>query len=356
MPEFTNHPPPTCRWPWSRSGRVVVLTFLLLFNPACRTTPEPALTRIEFDLEQPWLAIGDEDPDATGLPWPEELRPADLDNLFLVAVHQNRDLRAAAARLQQELARTRSITGERRPSVDAGFNASRRGDTFAFDSPDGHRQTERQTRNRFDLLLRLDWELDVWGRLADAAAGAAAESAALQADLEGARLSLATELARLYFRSLHHRERQRLQEQQSELLRQTGRVVRTRILSGFSRGLDIRQVETRLAQSEAAEKTLAREERELRQRLQILLGQTSPWEGPSGDTSLPLLDTPPPANITSSQLTRRPDLIAAEARLAAADFRLGEARKRLIPSLRLTAETGTGSDELEDLFRRQFSV
>jgi multidrug efflux system outer membrane protein len=342
---------------WSVAGWSGVTLALLLLGTACRTTPEPALTRIEFDLEQPWLAIADESDDTeTGLPWPGELTAPDLNALFLTAISENRDLRAAAARLRQELARTRALTGDRRPSVDAAFNASRRGSGTAFEGPRGDTGAIRQTHNRFDLLLRLDWELDVWGRLADAASGAAAESTALEADLEGARLSLTTEIARLYFRSLHARERQDLQERQSDRLRATLRVVQDRILTGFNRGLDGRQVEARLAQSEAAEKAVAREEREIRQRLQVLLGRSTPWEGPSADASLPGLQTPPPGNISSSQLTRRPDLIAAEARLAAADFRLGEARKRLIPSLRLTAEAGTGSHELEDLLRRQFSV
>jgi len=328
---------------------------LLLLTNACRTTPEPALSRIEFDLTQPWLAIGEESDEAS-LPWPADASSPDLDALFLTVITQNRDLRATAARVRQELARARALTGDRRPAVDAGVNASRRGTALTFDQPGGETGAARQTRNRFDLLLRLDWELDLWGRLADAAAGAAAETYALEADLEGARLSLTVEVARLYFRSLHARERQALQAHQSERLRQTREVMENRIRTGFSRGLDSRQIETRLAKSEGTEVALAREERQLRQQVQVLLGEATPWEGPSAHALLPQLQTPPPGNIHSSLLARRPDLIAAEARLTAADFRLGEARKRLIPSLRLTAEAGTGSHELEDLLRRQFSV
>ena len=75
---------------------------------------------------------------------------------------------------------------------------------------------------------------------------------------------------------------------------------------------------------------------------------------PQGE--LPALPSPPPAGLPGELLLRRPDLRAAELRLAAADDRLYEARADLIPRLELTATAGRTSAELADLLDGDFSV
>ncbi len=335
------------------SGLLLVGLFFLY--PGCQTTPEQAEERIHLDIPTTWAAIG-ESHDAPDTEWPGELINPELESLIQSALLENRNLRASAVRLRQQMIRVEALYGERRPSVDASLGASRRRTVSRFDLPQIGTTDQRLTQSRYDLLLRVDWEMDLWGRLADAAAAAETEVTAARADLLGAELSISGEVSRLYYRILAMDRSISRQEALSTNLSHRQAILRNRIVSGNNLSAELKQIEGAIAQTSQQVKALKREKKEATSALAVLTGgfEFQPDALPNGP--LPEVETVPEPGLPSSLISRRPDLIAAEQRLMAADFRLGEARKRLIPSLRLTAETGTSSFELRELFDRNFSV
>ena len=138
----------------------------------------------------------------------------------------------------------------------------------------------------------------------------------------------------------------------------TAEQVRRRYERGLRGALDLRLA---LSNEAAATATLASRERQLdvtRRQLQLLLGRYPSDELDPDATSkrLPELPPPPPAGLPAELLRRRPDLVAAEQRLAATGFEVRAARAALYPGLRLTGSGGTASSELEDLLDGDFSV
>ena len=108
----------------------------------------------------------------------------------------------------------------------------------------------------------------------------------------------------------------------------------------------------------AAEATLEQRRQQWdgsKRQLELLLGRYPSGRIETGD-QLPSIASPVPAGLPADLVRRRPDLIAAERRLMAADSRLQEARRQLLPRISLTASTGTSSNELSNLLNGDFSV
>jgi NodT family efflux transporter outer membrane factor (OMF) lipoprotein len=137
--------------------------------------------------------------------------------------------------------------------------------------------------------------------------------------------------------------------------RSTEEQVRSRYLGGLRSSLDLRLATTSVANAEALlEVRRSQYDRAIRQ-LEILLGRYPAARLAAGDDLLPV-PPPVPAGLPAELLARRPDLVAAEHQLAAADFRVAQAQRALYPRLSLTGSGGTASEELRDLTDWDFRV
>lgn len=165
-------------------------------------------------------------------------------------------------------------------------------------------------------------------------------------------ISLVAEVANAYFALLADQRllevtRSTLDSQQSSL-----NITQKRLDAGVANALTVRQVETSVFTAKA---NLARYTRQLQQdrnALALLLGTaTMPVEMPAdGGLNEATLTTPLTSGLPSDLLTRRPDVLAAEHELIAANANIGAARAAFFPRVTLTGSYGTASNELDDLF------
>ena len=211
----------------------------------------------------------------------------------------------------------------------------------------------RTTVTPSQLSLSVRWELDLWGRLRSLDQAALADQQALLHDLAAARLSLAGQVCRAYFTAVEARQQLVLAERTVAAFAATLEDVRDRFRRGVRPALDVHLAATNLANAEAsvAQRREALQ-RALRQ-IDVLVGRY-----PSGLATaapeLPTTPATPPAGLPGELLQRRPDLLAAERRVAAAGGRVAAARAALYPRLSLTASGGTTSLDLEDLVDDDF--
>ncbi len=270
-----------------------------------------------------------------------------LAPLIAEALEANHSLAAAAARLEGALAVARQSSGARAPSLSAGLDGARQRQVFVgLPLPGGPIST---TSNSFGLSLNVSWELDLWGRLASAAAAAGAEAEASHQDLLAARESLAAQVAKTWFAASAGRRLEDLAESTAQSRGETLESARERLRLGLGRALEVHQAEAELSAARAlvAERRLEREAAE--RQLEVLLGRYPAGELRAARELPDLSDGLPPA-VPAGLLARRPDLAALERRLAAADARFAAARADRYPRLSLSAAAGTRSDRPGDLF------
>lgn len=201
----------------------------------------------------------------------------------------------------------------------------------------------------------ISWEIDLWGRYRRANEAARAELLASEEARYAMQASLIGSVARYYFQlaSLHDTfaVTERGARNQAEVLR----LIRRLSAAGVSSAAEERQQESALATTEASLPTLRRQIAETENALALLIGRNP---GALQMATPPQLSLPGqiPAGLPSSLLEQRPDIRQAEARLIAANARVGEAKAKLFPSLSLTAFFGGISTSLSEAVRGRADV
>jgi len=328
---------------------------------ACASDPPPRVDDAELQIDVPadWSAraasAANDDQDAQlRSDWWKQFGDERLDRLVAAGLEHNRDLRASAARLQAAAAAHRIAGGPLLPELDLAFDANRSRRVF-IGFPFGGGGVPSSTFTTYGLSLGVRWELDIWGRLSSADRAALADQEAALHDLQAARLSLVAQICRAWFAAVEAREQLALAEATAEAFERTLADVRDRFRRGVRPALEVHQAATNLANAEA--NTAQRREllqRALRQ-LDVLVGRY-PDGAFDATASLDVTLDDVPAGLPADLLLRRPDLRAAERRVAAAGCRVDSARAALWPKLALTASGGTTSTDLEDLVDSDFRV
>ena len=275
-----------------------------------------------------------------------------LDQLVDEGLKNNYDLVVAAARVDE----ARALAAEARsfllPRLDAQGAVSRdQISTRTALTPPGVPREFSSHR----ATVNLSYEVDLFGRLRGSVDAARAELEASEASREAVRLALAAEVAKTYF-SLRSFEQQVLLTRQTlDLREETLGLQRKRRNAGVIGDYELRQLEAEAAAARAQLPALeqAREREEVA--LQVLLGRDARqvFESQIARREVPdakLLPPVVPAGIPSELLLRRPDLVEAERRLAAANARIGVARAEMFPSIALTGFLGAESASLSNLF------
>jgi NodT family efflux transporter outer membrane factor (OMF) lipoprotein len=298
------------------------------------STPQPAA----FKEAGPWLPAAPADTLERG-PWWTLFRDPLLDQLASQVEVNNQNVAAAVA----SYAQARALVAQQRaslfPTVNLGLNADRSGGGGASSSPN----------NNYRLNIGGSWEPDVWGRLRAGVSGATANAQASAADLAAARLSAQGELAVNYF-SLRQTDAQReLLAQTIEGYRRVLQITKNRFDAGIAAKSDVLQAQTQLATTRSDYLTLERQRAQLEHAIAILLGKApaeftlavAPWQA-----NVPEV----PVGVPSALLQRRPDIAAAERRVAAANAQIGIARAAYFPNIGLTGNYGTGGSSVSNLF------
>lgn len=326
-------------------NRILLLAVLL---GACST--QPKYERPPVELPAQWKESGARF--AEDGRWWRIYEDPSLEKILEEALQHNADLVIAAARVDE----ARAILGETRsglsPQVDAQGSASRQrlSQETATSFPGMPREF-----SSYRATVNVSYELDLFGRLRSGVAAARAELEASEASRDAVRLALAAEVAKSYYALRSFEQQVALTGQTLKLREESLALQRKRKDAGVISEFELRQLEAEAAAARAQLPPLEREREREAAALAVLLGRTPAQvfhddirTNPSvGEALAPAVL---PSGMPSELLLRRPDLVAAERGLAAANARVAIARSEMFPSIALTAALGVESASLSNLF------
>lgn len=269
-----------------------------------------------------------------------------LNALQDVATSSNQDLRVAESQYRQARALARGARGDYLPTVTAGASVTRfRDSRNAFNNTPGN----IGPANEFSLPLDVTWELDIWGRVRRAVESSEASAQAYAADLDSLRLSIQAELATNYFLLRGIDSERVLLERTMVAYARAYELTRNRHEGGIASDADVAAAETQLKTAEAQAVNLKVQRAQLEHAIAVLLGKAP------AEFSIPQVGldaTPPdiPLVLPSELLERRPDIAAAERRVAVANAQIGVAQAAYYPSLTLGATGGFQSQKASNWF------
>lgn len=313
---------------------------LALAGCASLSTPDDitAATAQSLPALPPQWIVDGAAPGAVRIGWIESVGDPVLTQLVREAQANNPDIRAAAANLDASRALVQQARAALFPQINANVNADR------TESPNPFALNQAV----YTVAGQAQWEVDLWGRVRAGRNAAYASAQAVKADLRFAQYSLAAGVASAYFASIEAAQQVSVARRTVDALAEIDRIVRVRYTEGFASrqdtattGADYQAARDNLAQAENAS-------RNARRALEVLVGRY-PADRVTLAQSLPLAPPPPPAGLPSELLERRPDVIAAERRVAAAFANLDQAKAAQLPQLVLTAAGGVASTDLGDL-------
>ncbi|HET7219348.1 MAG TPA: efflux transporter outer membrane subunit [Vicinamibacterales bacterium] len=267
--------------------------------------------------------------------WWTEFDDPVLDRLVRTSLDANLDVRAAVARLDQARAVFDDVKLDRYPTVTVGASVDRREQAVPGFSQEPIDTTTY--RAGFDAF----WEVDLFGRVRSAVRAAGANAQGFAAALEDVRVSVAAEVARNYFELRGLQQQIAVTERSLTNARETLRLTEVRRDAGFGEEQDVASARARVAAVESLLPPIAAAVAEREHRLAVLNGvrpgelnaDLSPRDYPVLAKALPLGDV-------GALLRRRPDVRAAERRLAAATANEGVAAADLFPRITISGVLG----------------
>lgn len=324
-----------------------------LLAAGCATVDQELLDAQLPETPDAWTA-NDEIGDAPIGDWVGAFSDDRLRSLISEAVIHNNDLLAAAARLEQASAGATIARADLIPQINSSFNASRNAivtdPSTAAQAGGGGAGAGSQRIYVNDVRLggQLSWEIDLWGRLIDETRASYGDKAAAFADLASAELSIAAAVAQSWFGLIEARQQRELAERDVEARESNLRVTNRRYERGVASSLDVRLSRSALGSSQANLAARQQAEKEASRRLEVLLGRYPGAEIEAAE-ALPSLPSLEGAGAPGELLARRPDLLAAEARMRSAGLRARAARKQLLPRLTLSSQVNTSGPNFGDL-------
>jgi len=309
----------------------------------------PAAPADDKPREQWWALLGD----------------AELNGLQARVLVSNQNLAAATAAYDQARALVREQRSALFPTIDLQASANRAG---SFDKnttvvaggtgstgSGGAANNSVNSSRRYSASVGASWEVDVFGRLRASVSQAGALAQASAADLANATLAAQGELALDYVQL-------RALDAQADILTATIagyeralQITNNRYAVGVVARVDILQAETQLRNARADSADLGRQRAALEHAIAVLVGENpSTFSLAKADWAPQIPDVPP--ILPSTLLERRPDVAAAERRVAAANAAVGIERSAYFPTLDLTGSAGFTSSSLSTLFETASSV
>jgi multidrug efflux system outer membrane protein len=311
--------------------KYLIVSSVLLITAGCATNEAPsqqemvsdALPAVEVPAE--WSAQ-DMDIGFVDSGWIESFGDAELVALVNEAMENSPDLRLSASRIDRSSALLDTADAALKPTVSlaSGVSGGSQGQTSSA------------------VGLSVSWELDVWGRMRTAVSAAEESLIATQSDYEFARQSLAAQVANAWFLNTESTLQVSLAEEIVEVYSGTLEISEKKQKAGKVSMKDVHLGRANLAASEDALRQAKIAWNESVRALEVLVGRYPSAELESAER---LVAVPPtiPAGTPSDIIARRPDLVAAERRVAASFFKTEEAKLAKLPRFGLTGGIGISS-------------
>lgn len=313
----------------NKTNLILITTTLALLS-SCSLAPDFSLPEITLpevlknEPAQPDKERVSEDK------WWQEFGSEELSSLIARTNTENNDLIAASARVEQAQALAKQIWAPLFPGISASGDAQRN-----FNNKPSAIQSGAQ--NSYNAGAQLSYELDLFGRLRNAADAADESAVASEYDREALRLSTTAQTAETYFDLLAINKRITAAVDNLKNARDILAITQSKFDSGAISELELAQ-QRNLTENEQAALTGLQQQREATRNLLAVLLSETPESFATKETFLDKLSPPAVAPVLPAELiARRPDIKSLEASLRAANFNIGAARAAFFPSLDLSA-------------------
>jgi NodT family efflux transporter outer membrane factor (OMF) lipoprotein len=329
------------------SRRVYLVSFLAVLLAGCSIGPKytrPSVPAAPAYKETPpasfkevdgWKPAQPDDQVIRGKWW-ELFEDPQLNALEEQINVTNQTLKIAEARFRQARAAIRFSRSAQYPTISTSPSISR-------ESASANRPLRPQGTSKgysdFTLPFDASYEVDLWGRVRHSIEAAREEFQATAADLETVRLSLHSELALDYFELRYLDMQKRILDDAVNAYEKALQLTRNRFDGGVSTASEVAQAETQLETTRAQDIDVGVQRAQFEHAIAVLIGQTPETVSLS---AVPLKVNPPsvPVGVPSQLLERRPDIAAAERRVASANEQVGIAKIAYFPTLLLSAVGG----------------
>jgi outer membrane protein, multidrug efflux system len=310
----------------------------------------PDYQRPELELPGQWQAQAPAVEPMQLAQWWRSFNDPALDALISESLAHNSNLKAAAAAIDAAAAQLQLARADYWPTVDLGVNGTKTRNSEVVTPAGQPLRTEI-----YQAGLMLDYEIDLWGKIRRANEAALAELDANVAARDAVQAALAANVAQAYFQARALDRQIALAEQTLKTRTENVRLQQKRLDSGLISPYDFEQARSE-AEAVAAQLPAQKAARaKVQTALAVLRGQSpkamvSEWQQAlsSAEAALPTAPSVP-MDLPSQLLSRRPDVRQAEARLQAANARIGVAKASYLPSLSLTGFAGGISEALSDV-------
>jgi outer membrane protein, multidrug efflux system len=325
--------------------RAIAALLLLASLFGCAVGPD--YRRPSIDAPSAWLLAEPEAKSLADTTWWEQFGDPVLNELIASALKENKDLRIAAARVEEFVGRYGMTRAALFPQAGASGIGQRKSTTDYSNPP--RSLTTDNPYNDFQAFLSASWEIDIWGRLRRSTEAARADLLSTEESRKGVILMVVTAVATAYVDLCHLDKQLEIAERTAKSREDSFELFKLRFDRGLISELELRQVESQYQSALATIPLLQKFIGQQENGLNVLLGR-NPGLIPRGRHLDSLVLPAVPAGLPSQLLDRRPDVRQAEQNLIAANARIGVAKALYFPTISLTGSYGVESTDLSNLF------
>ncbi len=320
-----------------------LLGVLCIFLTGCAVGPD--YERPELNIPEAYLEKAKVGEEKLSLNWWELFKDKELVGLIEHALKENKDLGAAMAKIDEARAMLGIAKADRFPNIGLGAGAKRIGTsarTFSY----------MPEYNDFDLGGNMSFELDLWGRVRRATEAQREMLMSSEYAYRALRLSLIAAVADTYFALIDLDNRVRIAEETVKNRKDATELIRSRFQGGVVPELDVNQAEIEEADTRVSLASLRRQQKITRNALSVLVGDY-PYEIKRADRFEDMLTVRElPVGVPADLLSRRPDVMSAEANVHAQTALIGVAKAGQLPTISLTGLLGLEANKTEKLLNR----
>lgn len=325
---------------WSR-GFASGLSLALLGCASTHLPPPPPAVPAQFKEDALWQHAAAASTASVPEAWWQVFKDPVLDDLQGQLVIGNESLKSALSQIENARATLKASQAALWPTLSVGAGADRGGTPAGVNSP-------RVTANSYSLTANAAWEADLWGRLSQAVRAAESTLQASRDDLAAARLSVQAVLVQSYFAMRAAEAQHALLEQTVIADQRSLELTQARYAAGVVALSDILQAQTQILTVQAQVREAVVQRAQLEHAIAVLLGRAPAALTIARTATLP--DMPEiPKLLPATLLERRPDIAAAERRVAAAYAQIGVTDAAFFPSVTLSASAGYRGSSLGQL-------
>ena len=305
----------------------------------------PDYERPAVEVPVSWQVSIQQANDLANTRWWEQFQDPVLNELIQTALQDNRDVKIAAARVEEYLGRYGVTRADQFPQVGVNADGARTRNSESSGITLGENPVDS-----YQIDLGVSFELDLWGKLRRATEAARANLLAVEENRRTVILTLVSQLANAYVQLLDYDKQLAVTRATLETRNESVRINGLRFKAGLISELDYQQAVAEYQSAAVQVPILERQIAQQQNAISLLLGRNPGQIRRGSDLERLVLPTVP-GGLPSDLLERRPDIRQAEQQLIAANAQIGVAKAAFFPTISLTGLLGTASGDLSDLFK-----